>query len=1173
MKIGFTNLHGHTGHSHLDAIIQVDELFDRAKELGQDAIAITDHGVMGGCWEAYKAYKRTGVKYIPGNEIYFCEDLADKKAKRGHLIILASNYTGYKNLLRLTAEGYRNQINIMGREVPRVDGNILRKYNEGLFATSACMSSLLADGIFNKKEERAEELAALFKGIFGDRFYLELQPHDLRFVKRNKETKEVLKFNQLTLNNELIKIAKKLDVKMVATCDSHYLTPSHEPYHDMIQAISSKRSLEDLNRKRYAYRDPCSKCEGHGYFPIDSKTKCDECQGSGSSHPVRCAEYYLKSEEEVLDFFTKHYSADFARELVGNTAYVNSQCEPPDYIEPNGERLPVFDMKHIKDCDDMQDFLEWRKAKPQLSELPDDAAYLRFRCWKGFRAYCKGMSKEEKQKYWDTLLFEIDVLESRHFCSYMLIVSDYIRWAKDNDVYVGPGRGSASGSLVAFFLDIHEVDPIAYGLLFERFQNKFKKALPDIDTDFAPSGRERVYKYVQRKYGEEHVSYISNISRITPKVAVKDIARSLQIGGDKSAAFRLSNAVTATIPDQVTLPNGKTVEVKTIDMALQHSRDFAQFAKEYPEVIEHAKHLVGLPRNFSTHAGGVLISDVPLPEYAPLRRDKDGAVATQYDKETCEDVGLVKMDFLAIETLDIIKEAYESAQDIGIKLPKYNKVPYGDEKTFRLIQSGRVLGCFQLEGHTLAPLCKPMKPKNIEDIALINSLGRPNCKPSERQDFIARRFGKKKISYPHKLLQPILKHTLGISIYEEDLLKLAQHIAGWGLSEADDLRKLTKYKAKKPEFAAQLEKRFVEDTIKHSKLSKEDANMIWKDVVLPFSGYAFNKAHAISYSILGYRTAFYKAHAPGPFLCANLNARTRSNARNRDEKIEAVKKDIRDFGIKIRPCDVNASKEYYSVVDNKTIVTGLGAIKGLGVKALANIVAHQPYASFADFLCRVPSSSVNKTAIQALAKAGAFDSLGISRKFAFEYYGKVRDEAKAYVKKLDDSHFEGEDRSKPYEDYLEGFISSVDKLVNDEWPTKEKMVCEKEVLGEYLSGSANDLYPDFFKGGHWDLSFKSVASMPDKTPVAMEGIIVGVRELKYKKGKNAGAEFGKLTVENLRGETIDVTVWHEQYIKIRKYLKQGDTPIRGMFSVNEYQGEKSLTLNKIDSLYRKKDNS
>lgn len=1567
--MSFVNLHGHTGHSHLDAIIDVNELFQRAKELGQPAVAITDHGVMAGAWEAYKAYKETGVKYIPGNEIYFTEDLNVKKSKRGHLILLASNETGYRNLLRLTAESFKKPVNIMGRVVPRISAEMLSKWNEGLYCTSACMSSLIADGVFRDDLEKAESLAKLLKDIFGDRFFLELQPHSLRFIKKDKEKGKVYKFNQLVLNEELIKIANKLDIQMVPTCDSHYLTPEHEKYHDMIQAIASKKPLDSLNRKRYAYRDPCPTCEGFGVFPKDSKTKCGDCDGSGTDLPQPCSEYYLKSDEDIRSFFTEHYSAEFADEIIGNTARIAESCEPPDYMEPSGHRLPVFGMDHIRDCDDCDSFIAWRDKKQSRKDMADDVAYLKFKCSTAFKSYCAGMPKAKKHKYWDRLLKEIDILESRGFCSYMLIVGDYLGWARKGGLYVGPGRGCLTGStkvltsdsgfkelkaievgdhvfshtgkskkvlntfeydvtgeellkiktensfdpivltkdhkvfgskrketdqyrrlaskgslskfkvkrwkdigapsfipaedmsvndmmfmpwpqrrvvnfspfdlakyasikgnvvgdktiscicydgngdervkntikikrfikldhdfayllgrwigdgwvsknkaqwgvafnsndqagiarvskivesmgfkytvikhrdknicqlmvynkilwsffkdifpdynfssatkyigifkylrdnllkdllhglidsdghvsygkrhlvrecidttsyrltldikeallylkipsgvntresyvngantcskgyeikfkgiktpksksliendqgyftkiigiekcyegkvyditveddhsyvtsnyavhnsgassLVGFFLDIHECDPIQYGLIFERFVNKYKKDLPDVDSDVAPSDHGKIYDYIEKKYGEEYVCYISNISRITPKVAIKDVSRSIKIGGDKSTAFGLANKITAKIPDQVTLPNGKTVEVKTIQMAKEHCAPLRKFFERFPEVEDFSEHITGLPRNFSTHAGGILISDVPLPEYAPLRRDKDDAVAIQYDKYHTEEVGLVKMDLLRIETLDIMKEAYREAHKIGIKIPPYNKIPYGDASAFKMIQSGKVLGLFQLEGGTLASLCKPMKPNNIEDIALINALGRPSCSEDERAEFISRRFGRSKVTYPNKLLEPALKDTYGVSIFDEQLQLLAKHVANWDLAKADSLRKLTKLKAKGAKLAEQLEKDFVEDTVSHSGITKKEAQYIWDHVVIPFSGYGFCKSHAIAYSILGYRTAYYKAKATAPFLCANLNAKTKSNARNRDEKIDAVKREMRFFGIDIAPCDINQSAEYYSCVNNKKIVTGFGAVKGLGEKALANIVTHQPYASLPDFLSRVPSSSVNKTAIQALAKAGAFDSFGISRKFVHDHFAKIRTEVNAYVKKLDDSHFECEDRTKPFSDYLDNFVSSVDGYAQVEWTIQEKMTHEKDVLGAYISGSIDQLYPGFFKGGAWNFTGKKLQLTPDRSLVQAEGIITEITELKYKTGKKVGAVFGKGTIENVNGDRMSLTIWHETYVKMQKYFdKQMPLPIRGLFSVNEYRGEKGLVLNKVKGLY------
>lgn len=1178
--MGFVNLHGHTEHSHLDAIIRVKELFARAKELGHQAVAITDHGVMAGLWEAYQEYKKTGVKFIPGNEIYFSEDLEDPKSKRGHLILLAANEEGYKNLLKITAESYKKPANIMGRVIPRIDIEGLRKYNRGLFATSACMSSLIADGIFRDDIGKAEDLALLLKGVFGNRFFIELQPHTLSFTKKDKKSGDLLFYSQSVLNDKLKEVAEKHNIQMVATCDSHYITPEHEPYHDMIQAISSKKPIKDLNRKRYATKEPCTQCKGHCYFPIDSKTKCEACQGSGIGKQIPCPEYYLKSEKDVLDFFSKAYSLDFAQKLIKNTNDIAAACKNPDYIEPTGHRLPTFGMEHIKQSDDCQEFLEWRSKKKDRFDDPDDVSYLKFKCWKAFHQRCKDYSKEKKKVYWDRIIEELSVLEDRGFCSYMLIVGDYMQFAKKNDIYTGVGRGSGGGSLVGYFLDIHKTDPIKYGLLFPRFVNRLKKDLPDYDNDFAPSGAERVYEYVEQKYGSRHVARISNISKMTPKVVIKDVARSLEVGGDKSTAFALANKITNTIPDKVALPNGKEVEVRTMELAKQYSKELREFLRDYPEVEGYAEALTGLPRNFSTHAAGVIISDVPLDEYAPLRRDKDGTVALQYDKYTAEATGLIKMDMLRLETLDIMRETYEEAKEIGIELPRYDEVPEGDAKTYRLINSGRVLGLFQLEGSTMAKWCAPMKPKSIEDLAALNAIARPSCSNDERIQFINRKFGKEAPIPPHPLLKDVLKDTYGISVYDEQLLILAQKIAGWDLAKADGLRKLTKNKAKNPAFALQQEKEFIAGAMEHSKLSKEDATKIWTNVVEPFSKYGFNLAHAIAYGMLGYSTAYYKTHATAPFLCSVLNSKTKSNAKNKDERIEDVRRDIRSFGIEILPCDINKSNEYYKVISKSQIVTGFGAIKGLGVKALEGIVLNQPYKNFEDFLYRTPSNAVNKTAIQALAKAGAFDNLGISRKFANEHFASIRTEVNAYVKKLDDSYFEMGDRTKPFDNYLDGFwdcyVAKLEKKQleipkkNHEWSIREKMIAEKESLGEYVSGSIKQLYPNFFKGGQWSQSFSAIQKLPKNYPISMEGVVVGVRELMIKNGSNAGKKFGKLTVENLRGETIEVTMWTDQYSYYKSKLENGSLPIRGMFKTNEYNGVISLVVDGNLEVYEEK---
>lgn len=1559
-QVRFCNLHQHTTESHLDAICNIDDLFDRAKELGQRAIAVTDHGSMGGIYKAYKAYKRTGVKLIPGNEIYFTPDLEapakdpvtkekNPLAKRYHLVLLAMNEKGYQNLLRVTYEGFKNSVTVMNKEFPRVDEAILRKYNEGLFALSACGGNIIAQSIFRKDHAQAIRYAEMLKSVYGERFFIELQPHG---IKRGE-------FSQIQLNTKMREVADELGVKMVATCDAHYIKQSDEEYHDMVLAISDKKPLSDLSRHTYTIDVLCDQCSW-GWVDKENKIKCtnEQCvKGVVSKKP--CPEFYLKSEQEVLQFFTDHFDANLAEELITNVSNIADQCEPPDYIKPSGkEHIPTFDIHHISQCPDYEEFKKWRA---NTVNVPDDVAYLRFSVWKGFMQYMKkkGFSDEIKAKYWKRAKFEISVLESRNFSSYMLIVADYIRWARDNGVLVGPGRGSVGGCLVAFLIGIHRVDPIKYGLFFERFHNLQKNSLPDIDTDFAPSGREKVFNYCKRKYGEENVAYISNLNRFTPKVVLTDVIRSLEEGGDKSTAFRIAKAITSEIPDKVH-EGDKIIQVDTMDKAVKHARGtvFKSLLEKNPRILDFAKAIVGLPRNYSTHAGGVVISDIPLPDFVPVRRDKKGAFAIQYEKNQAEENGLVKMDHLGLTTLDVISEVLEQAKAIGIELPDLDTLCVEEtdhQEAYKVLESGLTGGCFQIEGHTLQPLCKPMKAKSIEDIALINALGRPSCSKKERKQFIARRNGEERIVYPHRLLENILKDTYGISIYEEDLLHLAPEIAGWDLSEADGLRKVTKLKEKGAALADQLEKKFINDCMERKNLTKEEGKFIWDEVIIPYSRYGFNKSvgkstkiivndqekeiqyvcpgdevntvdfdgnvvkstvvalhdhgqvpmwevefddgtieqctldhkwltrygqqpmwrileeeleifghqgnaqnrsfdvqgmrpkvqtvpsqkeasqsmqrvsgftkvegervcadtknslwnrtkddnekiissskrmfevqgiveanekehyeqnkqirlneekgfrnsekdfcssrntigesraiekmagrksgkicrdsskssriteafqdeslvrtiseilglrekqanemlrsseasglcsqrekcgdrsgwtvafptaswrreaeentgerptvgtrniaqkleidpikygqlqilwrtykdlirqpfkydkvqptgnlqgrkvvrieylgfqqaydlevdnpshnfllssglcssnsHAIAYSMLGYATAYYKIKARAPFFASVLNARLRSKskAQDHDEYMSKIKEEARKYKVTIAACDINRSKQYYVATDNNHIVTGLGAVKGLGASALNMIISNQPYTSIEDFIVKNPSK-VNKNHVQALAKAGAFDSFRISRKYVFDHFVPFRDAWKKYLKKADDSLFIGGDRSKPMLDQLlDGFNYSGVAEANQEWTTQERLEYEKEVLGEYVSGSPRELYPKFFKGGVYDTDFKLISHKNKGDTLLFEGLVTATREFKIKRGGNKGRRMGQITVENLKGESANITVWCETWEKYEKLLTKGDVPVQGEAYVNEDRTtkEKSWALSKI----------
>jgi DNA polymerase-3 subunit alpha len=1263
----------------LDAIIRLPELFDRAKEIGYPALAVTDHGNMSQIYQAYKESKRTGVKLIPGNEIYFVEDLADPKSKRRHLVLLAQNHTGYKNLCRITYEGFKNSVTVMGREFPRVDAACLQKYSEGLFATSACGGSIIAAHIFGGDFDTAKKHALQYKAIFGDRFFIELQPHTLA---RDH-------FSQTELNNGLKRVAEETGIQMVATCDAHYLKPEHEKFHDMVLAIADKKALSDPTRHRYCTRIPCQTCGGTGVIDGYNLT-CQDCIGSpGVGQLIPCPEFYLKSEDEVKAFFVKHYSEEFAETLILNTEKIGNACEVPTYLEPAGERLPKFDMSKISTKKDADDFLKWRAEKPARQEYSDEGAYIRYRVARKFREYTKDMEDGQKKTYWDRLQTELDILEARGFCSYMLIVSDFLEWAQDNDIWVGMGRGSAGSSLIGFFLSIHKIDPIKYGLLFERFQSRERKQCPDIDNDIVSKDRDRVLQYLQERWGTEHFAAITNVNRLTAKVAIKDIVRSMDLGGSKAKSFEMANAVTKTIPLNVTEidSNGleKKIEINSIELALKYSPELGVFFDQYPEVKEFAERIVGLPRSWGVHAGGYIVSDVTLPEYVPLRRDRDGLVSCHYDKNVSEEVGLIKIDILGLSTLDKLQETYENAAKIGISLPKPWEVPLDDQKVYSLITSGDVMGCFQLEGKTLAPLCKPMRPKSIEDIALINALGRPGIDREKRQEFIARRNGTKPVKFVHPILESIAKATLGISVYDEDLLRIAQAVAGWSLSKADGLRKLTKLKEKGAALAAQLEKDFVADAAKLGRVTAQDAQMIWNTVIADYAkygfclaadqevltesgpkrideiksgekvwsrdqlgrlaldpcvnvwcsgekevwlvsledgtqikatkdhrfwmghqwstleeiikaGYAYTysqpdqhrvldivsaislgaqkvydmempnaptfmlpggivahncKAHSVAYSLLGYATAYYKYYARAPFLCAHLNSKVEKSNPEAKILVDEIKKAIRASGIEVRGCDINHSRHKYVAIDKKTIVAGLNAIDGLGEAAFEAIVANQPYDSFPDFIHRTPSC-VNKGVVIALAKAGAFDRFGHSRRyivsiFEDEKWGKkLRASIAKIAKKAEEAG------SKPNWDELVW-----PELPAEEWDLRTKLLAEAEVLGEFVAGGISDVYPGFFTGQA--LTRAQIDATANKSTVFMEGLITAVEELKIKSGPSAGQTKGLLTLENLNREDFKVTVWPDQWVTI-KHRMLPNSPIKAKFKINEWAGKKDLVL-------------
>jgi DNA polymerase-3 subunit alpha len=710
--------------------------------------------------------------------------------------------------------------------------------------------------------------------------------------------------------------------------------------------------------------------------------------------------------------------------------------------------------------------------------------------------------------------------------------------------------------MVAYLLGIHNVDPLEYGLLFERFQNAYKKDLPDIDTDFTSAGRDLVQEYCRDKYGRDRCAQVSNINTYTPKNIIPDLVKSMRnvmpgLIREGENYVAVSDAIKSAIPDED--ENGN--KVKTLEHAMRLSAPLRQFAERCPELMEYADALIGLPKEYSTHAAGMVISDIPIVEFAPLRIDKNGEVAVQYEKNRCESVGLVKMDFLAISTLDIIDETFKNIRRLGVMdgPQQMEDIPLNDEKTYKMIQQGHTKCVFQLgKSSMMVALCKEIKPKNILDIAAVNALGRPSSK-NERNEYTARRFGTKKVSYLHSSLENSLKQTYGLCIMEEQLMGVAQDVAGWDLNKADGLRKLTKLKEKGKDLALKLEVEFIDGTMKKHGVTHEEAKKIWDEVVSKFSGYGFNLSHAVFYSINGYITAYLKCHYPAAFLAAYLKVKAESGGITKDDEVSMAKAECRRLGIKIMPPDINSSGAGYNVLDAKTIVMGFSAIKGLGVKAIGELVSKQPFSTFVDFLSRVDARIINKSKLEAIAKAGGFDSLGVTRKAVHEEAKKLRDRLMAFLKR----------KTKDGYDAMMAADEFPGSLTSNEWTRQETLRHEQDVLGELVSGTLNDLFPGFFsESGTTPIA--RLRSLPDRHNIVVEFVVRSLlREFKIKNGKYKGQPMIKYKVEDMFGSETELTVWPSSYESAKKVMREG-RPIRAQCQVSDFNGTKTLMLRSIE---------
>ena len=1106
----FVSLHNQTDYSILDSLISPKALFNRAKELGQTAIAVTDHGTIASAWDSLKASRDTGVKLIIGCECYFVDDIANKADKFRHIIFLAKNAIGYRNLLTLNKKGF-DQGSFLGKRVyPIIDWKLLAQHTEGLICLTACGNGIINQLLMNKKFDEAGQTLLRLKMLFGDNLGLEVQPNNMKRGHNNFNDE----IDQQFLNRRLIDLGKTHGVKVVPACNAHYVKKEESSTHDVFLAIGAHQPAYSNYRLRYPVPD-----------------------------------FYLKTGEEVEAFFARNYGEDFAKEICDNTIYFADQCETPDWIDPKfsnptGKELPIFPV-HLEL--NYQEFLEWAALQTEeVRALDQDKVFLRYKCELAFESRINGLNDENRQQYRDRLVEELDVIEFHGFSSYMLIVADFIDWARKNDIAVGDGRGSVGGSLIGFLLGIHQADPIKYNLIFARFHNMDKTSFPDIDTDVAPSGRVRVQTYLRQKYGEDHVAHVSNVNTITPKVYVRDIARACELGGSREEAVKIGNDVADCIPS----------DIHSMDDAINKVPLFAEYCKKYPEFIKY-KAICGQYRAWSTHAGGIVVSARPLTGLVPLRRDKDGSLALEYDKDKAEENGLVKIDILGLSTLDTITETYKIIKSRGKELPP-DIMDYDapDQATYDLISKGDTFCVFQFGTSAgTIDLCRRIKPVNINDLANINALARPSARDM-RNDFIKTRDGSKKMTLLHPNLGRAFNSTYGFGLYEECLMYLAQDIAGWSLHSADRLRKLTKEKGKNPKKAQQWRSEFIADSVKNN-INEEIAKRIWDEVIDKFQGYGFNVSHAVLYSMTGYKTAYLKAHYPIEFLLANLMAEVNSNSPDAKGKIEKIKKELKEHKVKILPPDINTSQLTYTISDGNKLLTGLDALKSVGDESIKDIIAKRPFKNFSDFMARVDSKKVRANNIQALAATGAMDCFKIPRKLIFLYCSDYRKKLQVWMKKHDPSK----------EEFIYPWPKELD------WNISETYALEQFYLGESFSCKPCDAYGKFFKDNH--VTAYEIKKSKDKTKLyPIKGLIRSFFEFKVKKetSKYYGQSMIKAIMEDKNGDQCSCTIFPDRWKIVQERIKnvnskaEFDVGIALSFggNTNSYEDDMGVIL---DDLY------
>ncbi len=958
--MAFVHLHVHSEYSLLDGACRIPGLVARAKELGQTAVAVTDHGVMYGAVDFYRAAKAEGIKPIIGCEVYVAprtrfDRVHELDDHPYHLVLLCRNEQGYRNLSALVSRGFTE--GFYGK--PRIDWALLERYHEGLIALSACLAGQLPRLLLAGDTKGAKEHALKMRDLFGpDSYYLEIQDHGI------PQQKQVIQ--------GLIKLHQETGIPLVATNDAHYLTRQDAMLQDVLMCIQMGRTVEDPGRMRF-----------------------------------ETPEFYLKSEEEMAALFP-HWP-----EALENTAKIAEACNVD--FQFGVYHLPEFKLP---------------------AGYTDGDAYFETLCRAGFaRRYPQGSAEYEKQ-----LEYEMAMIRRMGFVEYFLIVSDFIGYAKSHDIPVGPGRGSAAGSMVAYCLDITDVDPMKYSLYFERFLNPERVSMPDIDVDFCYRRRGEVIDYVNRKYGSDHVAQIVTFGTMAAKGAIRDVGRALNV------PYAKVDAIAKQVPNALHM---------TLETALSTSKPLRDMYESDPvvqKIIDTAKGLEGMPRHASTHAAGVVITRNPVDTYVPLAKN-DEAVVTQYPMTTLEELGLLKMDFLALRNLTVLDDA---VQMVRADLPGFSlqEIPDDDPETFQMLSEGRTCGVFQMESGGMTGVCVGLKPKDIEDITAIIALYRPGPMESIPR-FIAAKHNPDSVTYKDPSLEPILSNTYGCIVYQEQVIEIFRRLAGYSLGQADMVRRAMS-KKKRKDIQREREAFLHGDPERNitgcaaNGIPQAVAESIY-DEITDFANYAFNKAHAVCYAIVAYQTAWFKCHYPRQYMAALL-----TSVLDSQDKIAEYITECRNMGIRLLPPDINQSGPHFTV-DGADIRFGLAALKGVGRGFTNQVLAQRqsggPFTSFSDFCQRLMDEDLNKRVLESLIRAGAFDAMGVRRSQLLDAYEQLLDSLARNRRKNLEGQFDlfsqGQEKPEPVELVLRDI---------PEFTPQERMAMEKEITGLYLSGHPMDAY-------------------------------------------------------------------------------------------------------------------